>query len=65
MDRLHESVRLMVEEAPRAEEDPVSLEPLVAIGERGAACCVAAWVGAVRLIDNLRLAPPAGGEGRR
>ena len=45
--------------------DPVSLEPLVAIGKHGAACCVAAWVGAVRLIDNLRLAPPAGGEGRR
>ena len=45
--------------------DPVSLEPLVTIGERGAACCVAAWVGAVRLIDNLRLAPPASGEGRR
>ena len=45
--------------------DPVSLEPRVVIGECGAACCVAAWVGAIRLIDNLLLAPPAGGEGRR
>lgn len=45
--------------------DPVSLEPLRAIAEGGAVCCVAAWVGAVRLIDNLMLAPPVGAEGRR
>lgn len=35
--------------------DPVSLQPLQSIGETGAVICVAAFVGEVRLIDNLRL----------
>ncbi|HEV8643475.1 MAG TPA: pantoate--beta-alanine ligase [Methylomirabilota bacterium] len=45
--------------------DPGSLEPLTAIAQGGAVCCVAAWVGAIRLIDNLVLAPPADAQGRR
>jgi len=39
--------------------DPRSLEPLTRVDEAGAVCCVAAWVGGVRLIDNLQLAPPS------
>lgn len=45
--------------------DPLSLEPIAAITERGAVCCVAARVGAVRLIDNLVLAAPAAAEDHR
>ncbi|MBI4247141.1 MAG: pantoate--beta-alanine ligase [Candidatus Rokubacteria bacterium] len=40
--------------------DPLSLEPLTAIGPSGAVCCVAVAIGRVRLIDNLVLAAPAG-----
>lgn len=37
--------------------DPLTLEPLERIPGGGAICCLAAWVGKVRLIDNLRLGP--------
>jgi pantoate--beta-alanine ligase len=39
--------------------DPATLEPVERVGDRGAICCLAAWIGKVRLIDNLLLAPPA------
>jgi pantoate--beta-alanine ligase len=39
--------------------DPLTLEPLARIGSRGVVCCLAVWIGKVRLIDNLMLAPPA------
>ncbi len=42
--------------------DPLSLEPLAAISERGAVCCVAARLGAVRLIDNMVVVPPSVAE---
>jgi pantoate--beta-alanine ligase len=45
--------------------DPLTLEPLTTLGVAGAVCCVAAHVGAVRLIDNLLLARAGEGEGRR
>lgn len=38
--------------------DPVTLEPSASIGEEGAVMCVAAHVGGVRLIDNIRLDKP-------
>lgn len=38
--------------------DPMTLEPVERIDDRGAICCLAAWIGQVRLIDNLLLAPP-------
>jgi pantoate--beta-alanine ligase len=37
--------------------DPMALEPVERIDQRGAICCLAAWIGKVRLIDNLLLAP--------
>ena len=62
-------LRTMVEEAiaaePRARMDyvavvePMTLEPLTFIGDPGAVCCLAARIGAVRLIDNLVLVAPA------
>ena len=39
--------------------DPVRLEPVELIDSRGVICCLAVWIGKVRLIDNLLLAPPA------
>ena len=39
--------------------DPETLEPLARLDARGAQCLLAARVGDIRLIDNLRLAPPA------
>jgi pantoate--beta-alanine ligase len=39
--------------------DPVTLEPVEWIDSRGAICLLAAWIGKVRLIDNLSLAPHA------
>jgi pantoate--beta-alanine ligase len=39
--------------------DPLTLEPLIVVDDRGAVCCLAAWVGGVRLIDNLVLRAPA------
>jgi pantoate--beta-alanine ligase len=41
--------------------DPLSLKPLSAISERGAVCCVAARLGAVRLIDNMVVVRPSEG----
>ncbi len=40
--------------------DPRSLEPVARVGPDGAQCLVAAWIGKVRLIDNLRLEAPPG-----
>lgn len=37
--------------------DPLTLEPLERVGRSGAICCLAAWIGKVRLIDNVLLAP--------
>jgi pantoate--beta-alanine ligase len=39
--------------------DPATLEPVELIDSRGAICCLAVWIGKVRLIDNLLLGPPA------
>jgi pantoate--beta-alanine ligase len=39
--------------------DSWSLEPVARVGREGAVCLVAAWIGKVRLIDNLRLESPA------
>jgi len=39
--------------------DPLTLEPVEQVDARGAVCCLAVWIGKVRLIDNLLLAPPA------
>jgi len=35
--------------------DPTTLEPVARIGREGAVCLVAAWIGTIRLIDNLPL----------
>ena len=37
--------------------DPETLEPVPRVEDTGAICLMAAWVGKVRLIDNLRLVP--------
>lgn len=68
-ERDGEALRRIAEDVirgePRARLDYVAvvdretLEPLERLDARGAACLVAARIGAVRLIDNLRLAPPA------
>ncbi len=39
--------------------DPQTLEPVERVEGPGAICLVAAWIGKVRLIDNLLLTPPA------
>jgi pantoate--beta-alanine ligase len=39
--------------------DPSTLEPLTRAGHAGAVCCLAVWIGEIRLIDNLVL-PGAG-----
>jgi pantoate--beta-alanine ligase len=38
--------------------DPLTLEPLTRVGQEGAVCCLAVWIGDVRLIDNLVLPAP-------
>ena len=69
------ALRMLVEKAIVAESrarldyvavaDPQTLEPLGRVDDRGAVCCVAAWVGSVRLIDNLLLLEPtAAGRSR-
>ena len=35
--------------------DPTSLEPVAEVPPGGAICLLAAWIGKVRLIDNLLL----------
>ncbi len=39
--------------------DPLTLEPVERVDHHGAVCCLAVWIGKVRLIDNFLLAPPA------
>jgi pantoate--beta-alanine ligase len=39
--------------------DPLTLEPVERLDTRGAVCCLAVWIGGVRLIDNLPLTSPA------
>ncbi len=40
--------------------DSLTLEPVERLGDtRGAVCCLAVWIGGVRLIDNLPLTSPA------
>lgn len=41
--------------------DPFTFEPVTRIAGDGAVCCLAVWIGNVRLIDNLVLAVPARG----
>jgi len=40
--------------------DPMTLEPVARIGREGAVCLVAAWIGTIRLIDNLPLTSEGG-----
>jgi len=40
--------------------DPTTLEPVARIGREGAVCLVAAWIGTIRLIDNLPLTSEGG-----
>lgn len=62
---LHRVVEEMIGREPLARldyvavADPVTLEPVEWIDSRGAICLLAAWIGKVRLIDNLPLAPHA------
>jgi pantoate--beta-alanine ligase len=69
--RLCRVVKSVIGEEPLARldyvavADPETLEPVKQIDQRGAVCCLAAWVGKVRLIDNVRLEPvPSKGEER-
>lgn len=67
-ERRGEALRRLVEEMIGREPlarldyvavaDPMTLEPVERIADGGAICCLAAWIGQVRLIDNLLLAPP-------
>src|SRR2546425_1109138 len=44
--------------------DPFTLEPVMRVGPDGAVCCLAVWIGDVRLIDNLVLAVPQRAQNR-
>jgi pantoate--beta-alanine ligase len=67
-ERDAEALRMLVEKTIAGEPlarvdyvavaDPLTLEPLTVVDDRGAVCCVAAWVGGIRLIDNLLLTAP-------
>jgi len=62
---LRRSAETVIREEPLARidyvavADPLTLEPAERVDHRGAVCCVAVWIGKVRLIDNLLLAPLA------
>ena len=69
------TLRMIVEKSIAAEPraridyvavaDPRALEPIGRLEDGGAVCCVAAWVGGVRLIDNMLLVPSGPGPARR
>jgi pantoate--beta-alanine ligase len=62
---LHRVVEEMIGREPLARldyvavADPMTLEPVERVDSRGAICLLAVWIGKVRLIDNLPLAPHA------